>query len=57
MMFHTLVELAISAAVDAQQELLRIEATEQNKAVLDAAYNALKQTIETLSLLVKTEIE
>ncbi len=46
-------ETAIEAAQDAQQAILSIEATPSNRKSLDAAYNALRESIKQLSKLLE----
>jgi len=54
-MFDTL-EQAIEAARDAQQAVLLIEATDSNRTMLDASYNALSESIRQLSKLLECTV-
>jgi hypothetical protein len=52
------IENAIQAARAAQQEILRIEATPNNRRLLDASYSALSESIRQLTkLLEPVEVE
>ena len=50
---HELLEHVIEAAQDAQQAILAIEATSANRNTLDAAFNALGESIQQLSRLLE----
>lgn len=55
---YELLETAIDAAQDAQQAILSIEATPTNRKSLDAAYNALRESIKQLTTLLEpVEVE
>ncbi len=50
------IENAIEAAKEAKQAIIAIEATERNRATLDASYIALSETINLLSKLLQNEV-
>lgn len=50
---YELLEHAIEAAQEAQQAILSIEATPRTKPVLDASFNALRETIKQLTKLLE----
>mgnify|MGYP000700243327 CR=1 FL=1 len=52
-MMYDLLETAIHAAQDARQAILAIEATSTNRNTLDAAFNALGESIQQLSRLLE----
>jgi hypothetical protein len=47
------IEIAIETAREAQQAILSIEATPQNRKSLDASYNALRDAIQQLTKLIE----
>ena len=52
-MMYDLLEQAIESAQDAQQAILSIEATLQNRKFLDASYIALRDAIQQLRQLLE----
>ncbi len=53
---YDLLEDAIRAAQEAKQAIIAIEATKQNRATLDGAYNALTESIKQLTKLLQVEV-
>ena len=50
---YELLENAIEAAQEAQQAILSIEATPNTKPILDASFNALRESINQLTKLLE----
>ncbi len=50
---YELLENAIQAAQEASQAILAMEATPKTKPILDASYNALRESIKQLTKLLE----